>query len=101
MRYLNGVSTLKIDEARCTGCGFCLNVCPHEVLALKDKRARVQDLNACMECGACARNCPAGAIAVQAGTGCAYALIVGMIRGGPPDCSCGEGASTACCSDPK
>ena len=98
MRYLKGVSTLKIDQGRCTGCGFCLNVCPHEAIALDDKKAAVQDLDACMECGACAKNCPAGAIAVQSGVGCAYAIINGMITGGPPDCGCEDNDKTSCCS---
>ncbi len=30
-----------------------------------------------MECGACARNCEPGAIQVQAGVGCAAAVILG------------------------
>ena len=25
------VNTLRLDETRCTGCGMCLNVCPHGV----------------------------------------------------------------------
>lgn len=98
MRYLPGVSTLKIDPQLCTGCRFCLNVCPHAVIALDGRKARVRDLDACMECGACAKNCPSGAIAVQAGVGCAYAIFNGMITGGPPTCGCSEGASTGCCS---
>jgi NAD-dependent dihydropyrimidine dehydrogenase PreA subunit len=98
MRYLKGISTLKIDQGICTGCGFCLNVCPHDVIVLAGKKAEVRDLDACMECGACAKNCPSGAIAVQAGVGCAYAIINGMITGGPPDCGCGEGGKSSCCS---
>ncbi|MFA6003481.1 MAG: mercury methylation ferredoxin HgcB [Elusimicrobiota bacterium] len=98
MRHLRGVSTLRIDPDKCTGCGMCLQVCPHAVIARDGRKVRAQDLDACMECGACAKNCPAEAIYVRAGVGCAYAIINGMIRGGPPDCGCGEGEGATCCS---
>lgn len=93
MRYLKNVVTLRLHEDKCTGCGMCLEVCPHGVLAAGDRRVKVADRDACMECGACARNCPFGAIEVRAGVGCAAAVIQGMIRGTAPACDCGEG----CC----
>lgn len=96
MRYLANVSSLKIDESRCDGCGICMTVCPHASLAVENRKAYVRDLDACMECGACARNCAAGAITVQAGVGCAYAILKGMIRGTAPDCGCGSGSSSTC-----
>ena len=39
MRYLKNISTLKVDPARCTGCGTCKEVCPHGVFALEKKKA--------------------------------------------------------------
>jgi ferredoxin len=91
--YLKDVVTLKIDEARCTGCGMCLDVCPHEVLKMNGKRVQIVDRDACMECGACSRNCPAGAVFVEAGVGCAAAVINGML---------GRKNSACCCTvDPK
>jgi NAD-dependent dihydropyrimidine dehydrogenase PreA subunit len=74
-RYLRNVATLELDRATCTGCGRCEEVCPHQVFALADNRARIMDLDACMECGACAINCPVAAIRVDAGVGCATGLI--------------------------
>ena len=79
-RYLRNVVTLELDRAACTGCGRCLEVCPHQVFELTEKRAAVSDLDACMECGACARNCHAGAIRVVAGVGCASGLINEWLR---------------------
>lgn len=98
MLYLKGVASLTIDRDRCTGCGACLDVCPHAVIVLQDRRAFVLTRDACMECGACQRNCPFGAIDVQAGVGCANAIIKGMLRGTPPQCgcSCDEGPSDCC-----
>jgi ferredoxin len=82
MVYLPDVVTLELIPEKCTGCGLCLEVCPHQVLALDDGRARIVDRDACMECGACALNCPFEAITVQTGVGCAAALIKsGLGRG--------------------
>lgn len=71
--YLHNVSTLKLDESKCVGCGRCTQVCPHGVFQIRDKKAVILELDRCMECGACARNCPADALWVKAGTGCAIA----------------------------
>jgi NAD-dependent dihydropyrimidine dehydrogenase PreA subunit len=75
MAYLIDVVSLQLSEERCTGCGMCAIVCPHRVMVLTNGRAAISDRDACMECGACARNCPEEAITVQAGVGCAQALI--------------------------
>jgi NAD-dependent dihydropyrimidine dehydrogenase PreA subunit len=95
LRYLRGVATLQLDVARCNGCMICLQVCPHPVFARDDKKVRIVDHDACMECGACALNCPEGALTVNAGVGCAAAVITGAIRGTEPNCCCDEG--TSCC----
>ena len=73
--YLRNVATLKLNEEACVGCGRCVEVCPHQVLGLAERRARIVARDACMECGACARNCPVAAIEVDAGVGCASGLI--------------------------
>jgi NAD-dependent dihydropyrimidine dehydrogenase PreA subunit len=95
MKYLHDVVTLKLDPAKCTGCGLCVEVCPHAVFAIENRKAIITDRDACMECGACARNCAAGALTVKAGVGCAAAVINGAIRGGEPTCGCSS--SKACC----
>ncbi len=95
MRYLSGVTTLQYDRERCAGCGRCVEVCPHGVFVMQEKRAAVTDRDKCMECGACARNCEFGAITVTTGVGCAAAIINSLINGGPPSCDCTSGSS--CC----
>ena len=95
LRYLPNVTTLELDAARCNGCGICIMVCPHAVFRLVKKKAAIIDREACMECGACAGNCPEEALTVRAGVGCAYALLVGAIRGTEPTCGCDEDPS--CC----
>lgn len=94
MRYLEDVATLTLDVEKCTGCGMCAEVCPHGVFEVGET-ARITDRDACMECGACARNCPVEAISVDAGVGCATAVIVGALKGTEPTCGCSE--DTSCC----
>ncbi len=98
MRYLEGVVTLELDAQKCTGCRMCVEVCPHGVLEIAQRKARIVDRGACMECGACALNCPADAISVDAGVGCANAVIRGMLRGTEPSCACSGSDGSSCCT---
>jgi ferredoxin len=89
-RYLRSGQSLVLDEARCNGCGLCVEVCPHAVYTIASHRARIGRRESCMECGACRRNCAQGAIDVAAGVGCAAAVISQMRRGAKPGgASCG------------
>jgi NAD-dependent dihydropyrimidine dehydrogenase PreA subunit len=87
LSYLPNVTTLRFDRDLCTGCGMCVEVCPHAVFRLEADHAVLDDRNACIECGACMTNCEAGALQVQAGVGCAAAILAS----GPdcPECACG------------
>jgi NAD-dependent dihydropyrimidine dehydrogenase PreA subunit len=92
-RYIEDVATLSMDPEKCTGCGTCVEVCPHAVFAIEDHKSVIVDAGACMECGACAQNCRQQAVTVNAGVGCAAGVIRGWIKGTGPDCGC----STGCC----
>ena len=106
--YLRNVVTLNLDENKCTGCGTCMDVCPHAVLVRDNGKIRIDMRDACMECGACARNCPVEAITVQAGVGCAAAVINSALGRTGSDCCCvieptdkgcgsqGEASTTRC-----
>jgi ferredoxin len=96
MKYLSNVSTLEFYAEKCTGCGMCVNVCPHEVFEINTGKVNITDSDRCMECGACVNNCAFGALNVQRGVGCANALINSMIRGGEPTCGCAK-ESSGCC----
>jgi NAD-dependent dihydropyrimidine dehydrogenase PreA subunit len=86
MRYIDGVVSLRLDSERCTGCRLCTQVCPHAVFEMRDGKAVIVDRDACIECGACAMNCAWAAITVEAGVGCAAAIINGWIKGTEPNC---------------
>lgn len=73
MRYLD-VATLQFNEDKCIKCKRCIEVCPHHVFEMTD-RLQVVNKSACMECGACQMNCPTSALSVNAGTGCASAVL--------------------------
>lgn len=97
MRYMSNVSTLEYDADKCLGCKRCVEVCPHQVFEMNEKKAAVVDRDLCIECGACAGNCEFGAISVDAGVGCAFALINSMITGGEPSCDCSGPSTDGCC----
>jgi ferredoxin len=103
LTYLKNGETLQLDVEACIGCGACIDVCPHAVFALVSGKAIVVRRETCMECGACKRNCPVDAIAVEAGVGCAGAIILGKLRGTAPTCGdeacCGTESSkvNSCC----
>ena len=88
LRYITGVATLVLDGDKCNGCRMCVEVCPHAVFEIHEKRAFIVDRDSCMECGACQINCPEGALTVDSGVGCAAAVIAGAIRGVEPTCDC-------------
>lgn len=85
-KYIRNVVTLKLDQERCKGCSSCIQVCPHRIFVVQDKKAHILDKDSCIECGACMNNCPFGAIEVEVGVGCAIAIINGAKNGSEPCC---------------
>ncbi|NTU85888.1 MAG: 4Fe-4S binding protein [Chloroflexales bacterium] len=58
-----------IDKTRCTGCGWCVAVCPPHVLSLAvanwQKTATLHDGPGCTGCAKCAVRCPFAAITMR------------------------------------
>lgn len=75
------VNTLAYKPELCNGCTMCVDVCPHAVFEMQNRRAVLARPLACMECGACQLNCVTGAISVESGVGCAAAMIYSALRG--------------------
>ena len=114
LEYIKDAASLSFEPDACTGCGVCMTVCPHGVLAFKPEapavtgtasRRRVVEIvykDRCMECGACMMNCPEGALWVRKGVGCAAAVVASRLAGREEiTCGCGgeEGEQTggSCC----
>ena len=66
---------IAIDLERCIGCSTCKHVCPHGVIDMVDKKAKLIRVDHCIECGACQLNCTSQAIFVTKGTGCLVAIV--------------------------
>ena len=80
LKYL-GMNTLEYDVNKCTGCKMCVIVCPHRIFQMKGNKAEVVAKDKCIECGACSRNCAFDAIKVDAGPGCAAAVLASKFGG--------------------
>ena len=60
--------TVLFDEALCTACGECVELCPGDLLRLNqgDKVPSVTYEEECWFCGACVHGCPQpGAVRLQ------------------------------------
>ncbi|MCI0519712.1 MAG: CoB--CoM heterodisulfide reductase iron-sulfur subunit A family protein [Chloroflexi bacterium] len=68
-----------VDEARCSGCRICNNLCPFNAILFHEDRM-VTEVNPalCQGCGTCVAACPAGAIS---GTGFSNEQIFSQIEG--------------------
>jgi NAD-dependent dihydropyrimidine dehydrogenase PreA subunit len=102
MKTVERINTLLYFPRLCTNCGMCSLVCPQGVFAPGETVARMVNRDACIECGACALNCEADAIQVQAGVGCAAAMIQSALTG-RKEVSCGadcnsDSSSSNCCN---
>ena len=52
---------VRVDSARCTGCGSCVDVCPLQAITMHGNLAVINE-TLCIQCGTCAEVCSAGAI---------------------------------------
>lgn len=54
-----------VDPGLCTGCGICIDVCPHQALELVDGVAKLTQPEKCDGSGECVEACPVQAISLQ------------------------------------
>lgn len=53
---------LKVKKEWCKGCSICVEFCPKKVLAIKDEKVEITDIEKCIKCGLCELRCPDFAI---------------------------------------
>ena len=58
-------SIIKIDEAKCDGCGLCVPQCVEGAIQMVDGKARLVRDSYCDGLGACLGHCPEGAITIE------------------------------------
>ncbi len=56
---------VRIDEAKCNGCGVCVPACAEGALQIIDGKARLVSEVYCDGLGACLGQCPRGAITIE------------------------------------
>ncbi len=52
----------EVDEATCTACGLCVDICPVQAVTQDDDEIARVDAGGCIGCGLCATVCPVDAI---------------------------------------
>ena len=81
MSYIGGMTEtelttrrkiIRIDEAKCDGCGQCLPNCPEGAIQLIEGKARLVSDLCCDGLGACLGHCPQGAITMEEREAAAY-----------------------------
>jgi Pyruvate/2-oxoacid:ferredoxin oxidoreductase delta subunit len=56
---------VKIDEAKCNGCGLCVNACAEGAIQLIDGKAKLVSEIYCDGLGACLNCCPVNAVTIE------------------------------------
>jgi Fe-S-cluster-containing hydrogenase component 2 len=56
---------VNIDEAKCTGCGLCVNACAEGAIKLVSGKAKLISEVYCDGLGVCIGHCPEGAITIE------------------------------------
>ncbi|MDH7601424.1 MAG: FAD-binding protein [Armatimonadota bacterium] len=56
--------SIRVDAAKCNGCGLCIKSCPHGVIEVRDKLATIT-VEGCTMCGACVAACRFKAISIE------------------------------------
>jgi len=80
--YISGVSTLKIDAEKCTGCGRCVESVPWR-RDIHNHCARIMAIGQLHGMrGLPLKTASFGALSVKNGVGCAVAMITGLMTKG-------------------
>lgn len=76
---------IRIDEAKCNGCGLCIPECPEGAIQVIDGKLRLVSDLYCDGLGTCIGHCPEGAITIEEREAERYderSVMVNIIRQG-------------------
>ena len=59
------MADIKIDTNKCDNCGDCTDVCPMEVLILKEGELTINEPDECSYCETCVDLCPNECITID------------------------------------
>jgi len=63
--FMIGAKIIRLDDAKCIGCGLCFEICPMGLYRKDDDQKSYRaDISRCTACKACVVQCPTGAIAL-------------------------------------
>lgn len=54
----------RVNVQQCKGCSLCLDYCPANAIAIKEKKANIEG-HRCIGCGECIVMCPQGAVEIE------------------------------------
>ena len=88
------VADIKIDEASCTLCRKCVDICPRGVLEMDGDELKIADLLSCILCGACVEACLVEPPAIRQGIkNDTFLFTVESTGGRPPERIVSESAN--------
>ena len=77
-KFITEATIASVDDARCVGCGLCVEACPYSAIELTEKGIAEVNSALCKGCGLCNATCRSGAIQQR---GFDDHQIISMIKG--------------------
>ncbi|MCK5396771.1 MAG: CoB--CoM heterodisulfide reductase iron-sulfur subunit A family protein, partial [Thermoplasmata archaeon] len=77
-KFITEATIALVDDARCVGCGLCVEACPYSAIELTEKGIAEVNSALCKGCGLCNATCRSGAIQQR---GFDDHQIISMIKG--------------------